>query len=206
MKVLDLFSGLGGFSQAFLDRGHDVIRYEVNPRFKDVPNTIIKDVWNLTPDDLKGADVILASPPCTHFSIAAVRWHWPSGKPSERTLEQIALVKHTIHIIIEADPVYWVLENPRGMLRHVLGPPVVTTYWAAWGMPYLKPTDLWGKLPMLEWSKPVTWVSLSEKDLRSPDAAKRALIPYAFSQALCEAIEDGTGWQTSIDAFTEASQ
>ena len=33
MKVLDLFSGLGGFSQAFKDRGHKVTTLDNNPEF-----------------------------------------------------------------------------------------------------------------------------------------------------------------------------
>jgi len=41
MEVVDLFSGLGGFSQAFLDRGHEVERYDNNPKFSQVPNTKI---------------------------------------------------------------------------------------------------------------------------------------------------------------------
>jgi len=39
MKVLDLCSGLGGFSEAFLTAGHDVLRIENNPLLADVPNT-----------------------------------------------------------------------------------------------------------------------------------------------------------------------
>ncbi len=207
MKVIDLYSGLGGFSQAFLDRGHEVIRYDNNERFKDVPNTVIVDVWDLTADDLRGADVILASPPCTNFSVAGLRFHWPGGRPTEKTLEQIELVKHTVRIITEANPDYWVLENPRGMMRRVLGTPVITTYWNAWGAPYLKPTDLWGKIPALDWPKPCCW----EKSPRGGttglqgirDPAKRSLIPYAFSEALCVAIENDKGKQTSLGDYGE---
>lgn len=34
MKVLDLFSGLGGWSAAFKDRGHTVFTVDVHPDFK----------------------------------------------------------------------------------------------------------------------------------------------------------------------------
>ena len=76
---------------------------------------------------------------------------------SPKTKEAIKLVKFTVDLIQQANPMYWVLENPRGMMRHVLGKPAITTFWAAWGMPYYKPTDLWGKLPNMIWPKPKMW-------------------------------------------------
>ena len=44
MKVLDLFSGLGGFSEAFLRAGDEVVRVENNPLLSEVPNTSIECV------------------------------------------------------------------------------------------------------------------------------------------------------------------
>ena len=41
MKVLDLCSGLGGFSEAFVAAGHEVLRIEHNPLLADVPHTKI---------------------------------------------------------------------------------------------------------------------------------------------------------------------
>jgi hypothetical protein len=73
MKVLDLFSGMGGWSQAFLDRGHDVYRIDNDLRFNTVPRTFIGDVIerSFKPE----WDVVLASPPCQAFSLAATRDH-----------------------------------------------------------------------------------------------------------------------------------
>ena len=46
MKVLDLYSGLGGFSEAFVqDQNYQVIRIENNPLLKDVPHTLLGDIW-----------------------------------------------------------------------------------------------------------------------------------------------------------------
>lgn len=70
LHVIDLFSGLGGFSQAFVDRDHYVERYDYNAEFKEVPHTIIKNVFDVTPIDLEIADIVLASIDCTYFTHA----------------------------------------------------------------------------------------------------------------------------------------
>lgn len=74
MRVLDLFSGTGGWSAAFLDRGHEVYRIDNDEQFADVPHTTIVDVLRLGPMTDRW-DVILASPPCQAFSLAATGTH-----------------------------------------------------------------------------------------------------------------------------------
>jgi len=200
-----LFSGLGGFSQAFVDRGHDVTRYEYDDKFKDIPHTIIEDVYNLWSSDLMGVDIILASPPCNCFSIAAIYHHWPKGIPTEATLQQIELVKHTINIIEEANPKYWILENPRGMLRSVLGLPDKSIYLGVWSKKNKKPTYLWGKLPPVDWLMPLKWIEAkrgSKTGVQDPSLSpeERALIPYEFSLAVCLAVE-GNSPQRTLEEF-----
>ena len=44
-KILDLYSGLGGFSEAFVnDSNYEVMRLEINPLLSGVSNTEIMDV------------------------------------------------------------------------------------------------------------------------------------------------------------------
>jgi hypothetical protein len=204
LKVYDLFSGLGGFSQAFVDRGHNVIRYDNDPQFEEIPHTLIKDILDLQPHDIDDADIILASPPCTHFSVAAVYRHWPKGIPTEATLEQIELVKHTIKIIKEANPEYWILENPRGMLRNVIGRPQKTIPLCAYGKKAYKPTDFWGRFPPIDWKTPLKWQKAprgSKLGVQGYDnAARSAMIPYDFSMAVCLAVE-GNSPQRTISEF-----
>jgi hypothetical protein len=210
MRVLDLFSGLGGFSQAFLDRGHEVTRYDIDPGFKDIPNTEIKDVFVLMPHDLKNYDVILASIDCTNFTYA-------NATPDKDALaHSIALTRHTLQIIQEADPDYYIIENPKGRMRNVLGVPTVTTAWGFWGMPYLKPTDLFGKVPALEW--PSRYTEPAPKDtwdmkrfrkskfsyLAPRESSLRSLVPYPFSLALCIAIENNAPVQSTLSPTPDA--
>jgi len=206
MRVVDLFSGLGGFSQAFVDRGHDVVRIEYDEKFKEVPHTMLYDIMDLDGFDSFVPEIILAGPPCTHFSIAAVSHHWKNGEPTEATLQQIELVKHTIKIIKEANSKYWILENPRGMLRNVIGKPAKTIPMCAYGKEAYKPTDLWGVFPPIDWLMPMKWEkaprgsSLGVQGYNDP--AKAALIPYDFSLAVCLAAE-GNSPQRTIQEFTE---
>ena len=189
LVCVDLFSGLGGFSEAMLQRDWDLVRIDNEEGFSHIPKTMIADVSFLTPDDFpQKPDLVLASPPCTHFSSAS-RWrYWKDGFPAPEVKESVELVKYTLDLIKKLDPDYWVLENPRGMLRKVIGPPVVTTYWGSWGMSYLKATDLWGKLPVIDWPE----LNRSAKDSlldRVSAPALRSLVPFAFSEALAIAIE-----------------
>lgn len=73
MRVLDVFSGTGSATQAFLDRGHEVLRVDNDQRFKDVPNTLIADV--LSYDPITEFDMMWMSPPCQAFSLAATGTH-----------------------------------------------------------------------------------------------------------------------------------
>ncbi len=223
LTVIDLFSGLGGFSQSFVDRGHNVVRIDNEPSLAHVPHTTIADVLALTFWDLPDAvDIVLASPPCTHFSCAAGWRYWKNGFPSPEVEESVKLVKYTLALINGIDPKYWVLENPRGMLRKVIGPPVVTTWWGSWGMPYLKPTDLWGKLPAIDWPPhprldPMResthgkhkGVQENKTDLidnleliglldYAEAPALRALVPYKFSESLCLSLEQDRGGQVDL--------
>jgi hypothetical protein len=220
VKVLDLFSGLGGWSQAFAARSHQVVTVDIELGFKP---TLCADIMTLTLADFgqwaeKGQtdpgsaifDVILASPPCNCFSVASIYRHWKDSRPKDdATVKAIKLVGHTLDLIISLHPRFWILENPRGMMRHVLGKPAITTFYAAWGMPYLKPTDLWGVLPDIAWRKPTKWekaprgahtgvqsnafgirkrwpVNMSNS-IAGP--ALRAKVPYALSEAVCLACE-----------------
>lgn len=210
MRVVDLFSGLGGFSQAFVDRGHDVLRIEYDERFLQIPHTSIANVLDLVPDDLWSIqmgypEIILAAPPCNHFSIAAVSHHWnKDGTPTEKTQKQIDLVRHTIKLIEDVSPKYWILENPRGMMRRVLGKPNKTIMMAAYGKEAYKPTDLWGVFPPIDWLMPMKWEkaprgsSLGVQGYNDP--AETAKIPYDFSLAVCLAAE-GNSPQTTLEDF-----
>ena len=146
-RVLDLFAGLGGFSQAFAasDRWH-VTTVEIEERFEP---DIVADVFDLRPSDFDYFDVVLASPPCTQFSLAASSLErFVEGEPqTDDASDAVALVYHTLGLIKGLNPDFWFLENPQGWLRHVIGTPTGRVTYCQYGEDFQKPTDLWGVHP-----------------------------------------------------------
>jgi site-specific DNA-cytosine methylase len=140
-------------------------------------------------------DVVLASPPCNKFSVASAHLYWRGGVPAGKdTLDAIALVKHTMDLIRGCDSVFWFMENPRGMLRHVIGLPPVTLFYAQYGENRLKPTDIWGVHPpgfremqILDKSK-LTYAPNGTRD--EGDVELRSKVPYALSLAVCRLCEE----------------
>ena len=144
VKVLDLFSGLEGWSRAFRERGHHVTTLDLDPRFgADIQADI------LTVNGLGKFDAILASPPCETFSVMTIGHYWTGGvgayePKNDKSRLGLAIMNKTFELIDAAKPRFYVIENPRGVMRKVAPrPPTTTTWYCRWGMPYAKPTDLW---------------------------------------------------------------
>ena len=130
MKCLDLCSGLGGFSEAFLHApGWEIMRVENNPLLEDIPNTeliCIKEFRdNLHEMIQRGykpdhVDLILFSPPCTEFSLG---FHSPRSIASrEGRLEDykpdLSILQAGLDIIEMLEPTYYIIENVRGACRY----------------------------------------------------------------------------------------
>lgn len=157
LRMLDLFSGLGGWAGAWRDAGHEVITVDLDPRFK---TDIVGDVAQLRPEDLPWRpDVILASPPCEAFSVMVIgrNWHHDGTPKNEKSALAVELVRATMRLIDVLAPAYWIMENPVGKLRVL---PVVselerrTVTFCQYGETRMKPTDLWGGFPPSLWLRP----------------------------------------------------
>jgi hypothetical protein len=127
LRVLDLFAGkegedgLHGWSRAFAQRGHEVVTVDIVPAFRP---TILADIMKLEPKDIGKVDVALISPPCEHFSVAAISRNWvyhpetDSLTPRRKEAEMACnLVKQSLYLALECGAKLWWLENPRAALR-----------------------------------------------------------------------------------------
>ena len=213
LVLLDLFAGLGGWSEAFRARGHDVLTLDIDPRFGC---DITADILTWDPDSIPPPDIVLASPPCEAFSTMSIGTHWGGGvrayePKTDAARLGIALVERTVDIISALRPTFFVIENPRDVLRNLplALPDDRRTVWQCHvGREWAKPTDLWGGFPpSLDLPR--------ECHNRHPDhaetccchdhnaaprgsrtgtqgpktAAQRAEIPYGLSFLVCEAAE-----------------
>jgi hypothetical protein len=154
LRVLDLFCGLGGWSRPLRDRGHDVTTLDYLPRFAADHVRDIREVVSL--DELEQGrgrfDVVVASPPCETFSVAAMWRHWTrrGNSYSIKTAAAqrgLAIMDRTFALIERYRPDFYVIENPRGMMRKVAPRlPNHTVWYCKLGDQRAKPTDLWTNL------------------------------------------------------------
>lgn len=190
MKILELFSGTESFSKVARERGHEVFTIDNDPRFNP---SLCADISTIEPGQVKSVfgspDVIWASPPCTHFSIATHR-HWKNQQPEPQTQESIKLLHHTLGIIMLLHPKFWILENPRGRMRWIMGNPPNTVFYGAYGHPVAKPTDLWGFYPKIDFKvlkeKKGDWSTSIQRD-----AKNRAVVPRELCLQILWALEKG---------------
>lgn len=164
--MLDLFSGLGGASQAMKERGWHVVSVELNPKLKP---DVVADVRYL-PLKPYPLDLLWASPPCTEYSREDQPWTRKGIKLSTELWEAAQAV------ISSWEPRYWVIENVRGAQK-VHGR---ATY--HFGSRYL-----WSNLPMLGQcgllpQKQALWPSPDRYWLRSK-------VEYQVSEAVASAVE-----------------
>jgi hypothetical protein len=154
MKVLGLYSGRQSWEKPFIEAGHDVETLDIVPKFKC---TYTMDALDFVPS--KHYDVILASPPCTYFSVARQVFN---NTPKATTPEQMELSRawfgKAIDVINRVKPKFFLIENPswiRGARYYFANPfilgkltaPIRVDY-CMYGCTSMKPTDLWTNIPM----------------------------------------------------------
>jgi hypothetical protein len=223
MKVIDLFSGLNGWGDPWREAGHKVIGIDFDPQFDADVYIDIGDTQRvmdaLDRFDMLQPDVVLASPPCTSFSMMSVGHHWThDGKPKSMTAMQgERLVLATRKLISELEPRYFCIENPRARLRtmpYLLDLGRTTVWYCRYGERRAKPTDIWHNLQGI-------WTSRPECNNGNPDhiAAPRgsntgtqglgdsktmAMIPAELSNEIREACEAAYVKQITLPPLREA--
>jgi len=202
-RMIDLCSGLGGASEAFVQAGWEVLRIDNNPLMSGVPHTKIMDIFEFEEwieeyhdtimnsergswNHFNGPDLIWFSPPCLEFSMAYSSPRSIAQREGKEWDPSTEILECGMRIIELLKPKYFVIENVKGAIKYfepLLGPPnqINQSY------------VLWGIFPGFV---PPAFPTKHEKDKRhSPIRANiRAKVPIEISESLLKAID----WQKSI--------
>ena len=110
MICIDLFCGLGGWTEGFLAEGYSVIGFDIE--HKDYPGQlVIQDVLTLHGAQFRDVALIVASPPCTEYSEAK------TTKPRD-LVRTDKLVRRTRELIEWLQSRMWCIKNRRWGLLH----------------------------------------------------------------------------------------
>lgn len=175
MKVLELFCGLGGWSKPFIEAGHDVTGIDIlNLGY---PGKFIQaDLFDYMPEGY--FDIILASPPCTEFSIAK-KWGW--GTQDER--QGLDLVYRTFEIIEKLKPKWYLIENVKGLAEFLPPPNDIVRYGKKKST---KSAYLWTNIPKFGLLPPM--ISYVKHDNPKCSKSMRGLIPKELAKAVLDSI------------------
>lgn len=123
--AIDLFCGLGGWTDGLLAEGYDVVGFDIERHeygdHKYPAQLVLQDVLTIHGKQFKGAALIVASPPCQEYSYMAMPWSRAKAKreriladPEERKRlnalfdacfriqrEAIAAAGHFIPLVVE---------------------------------------------------------------------------------------------------------
>ena len=198
LNILELFSGTGSVGAVFASWGHRITSVDLSDASGHAPTHKVDILeWNYTEYACGDFDVIWASPPCEHYSLART-----TAKTPRNLVFYDSLVAKTLEIVAWFQPKFFFVENPRwGLLRTrevVKHLPYKDVDYCKYGTVYQKPTRLWGHFPTRWAPRPLCRRDCDPCGLngKHPERAQRGngfsvhqlhRVPAALVSEICEA-------------------
>jgi DNA (cytosine-5)-methyltransferase 1 len=163
MKILNLYSGLGGNSNLWDDTKHEIVNVEFDERISKVlqkrkPNQahLVRDAHEFLLGNYHLFDFIWSSPPCqTHSKMNKFTRHNTIRYPDGRLFEEIIFLQHRFTgrwVVENVVPYYDIFLNPKKIGRHL--------FWSNFDIPdfdlptppnFINLANLKGKQIMMDW-------------------------------------------------------
>jgi len=189
LKAIDLCSGYGGASEAFLQAGDDVQRYEIDRSVAMVTKgTTSADIRNRTGSwlqDSEDIDLVWISIPCREFSTAYSAPKSVARRRGDDYSPDLSMLKRGLELIDIIKPRYHVIECVMGAredFRPIVGEP----------LQILGAYCLWGNFPAIALTKRAIKAFPKKNRLAGGNdrhsVQKRSVIPISISWGLREAI------------------
>jgi hypothetical protein len=122
--AIDLYCGLGGWSEGLLAEGFDVIGFDIERHVygdhRYPGQLVIQDVRTLHGSQFKGAALIVASPPCQDYSYRAMPWKRAKAlPPPDNTLFETCFRLQREACEAAGHHIPLIVENVRGAQKWV---------------------------------------------------------------------------------------